>query len=117
MAQTQNLNPKVRYLQQLVAGGFQDIHVVRKETAERVLTEKRMELLDEISTYDATSMRDLARRLDRSVSAVSNDLDVLWEAGIIEYEEVGKTKRPRLAHQNVLVEPIVFEGRVPDCEA
>ena len=62
MAETQQVNHKIQYLQRLVAAGFQDIHVIRRETAERVLTPKRVELLDALTQEDVKSMRELARR-------------------------------------------------------
>lgn len=104
--------PRVEYLRRLVEGGFSDIHVIQLETAERVLTEKRMELVEEIAKEDVDSMRELAQRVDRDKSIVSRDLDVLFEAEIIDYEPHGKAKKPVLAHDNILVEPIVFEGQV-----
>ncbi|WP_171814985.1 HVO_A0114 family putative DNA-binding protein [Halovivax ruber] len=50
--------------------------------------------------------------VDRNVSAVSRNLDVLFEADLIEYERDGRSKRPQLAHQTVLIEPLVFDGEV-----
>ena len=105
----------VEYLRRLSEAGFNDVLVLQRDTAEEVLTEKRMELLKELAADDAeiTSMRDLARRVDRDVSIVSRDCDVLFEADVIGYEQQGRAKRPILAHENVVVEPIVFDGDVP----
>jgi predicted transcriptional regulator len=107
--------PRVGFLRRLSEGGFDDVLVLSRATAEEVLTEKRMELLRELAADDAdiTSMRDLGRRLDRDISIVSRDCDVLYEADVIDYEESGRSKRPVLAHENVVVEPIVFDGDVP----
>jgi predicted transcriptional regulator len=106
---------RVDYLRRLSEGGFDDVLVLSRDTAEEVLTQKRMELLNELAADDAeiTSMRDLARRVDRDISIVSRDLDVLFEADVIDYEQSGRSKRPVLAHENVVVEPIVFDGDVP----
>lgn len=57
-------------------------------------------------------MRDLARRLDRDVSIVSRDLDVLFEAEVVDFEEEGRAKKPVLAHENIFVEPVLFNGQV-----
>jgi len=107
--------PSVEYLRRLSEAGFDDVLVLSRETAEEVLTQKRMELLAALSADDAdiTSMRDLARRVDRDISIVSRDCDVLYEADVIDYEQEGRSKRPVLAHENVVVEPIVFDGDVP----
>ena len=105
----------VEYIRRLSEAGFDDVLVLQRDTAEEVLTEKRMELLKELAADDTeiTSMRDLARRVDRDISIVSRDLDVLFEADVIDYEQSGRSKRPVLAHENVVVEPIVFDGDVP----
>ena len=103
---------KVEYLRRLADVGFDDVLVLRQDTAEEVLTEKRMELVAEIANDDIPSMRELARRVDRDISIVSRDLDVLFEAGVINFEQEGRSKQPVLAHENVLVEPVVFEGEV-----
>lgn len=56
-------------------------------------------------------MRDLGRGVERDKSIVSRDLDILFEAGIIDYKKTGTSKKPVLAHDDILVEPIVFEGQ------
>lgn len=103
---------RVEYLKRLTNAGFEDVLVLQRATAAQVLTEKRMELVENISTRDVTSVRDLARQVDRDVSIVSRDLDVLFEAGVVDFEQNGRAKRPVLAHETVLVEPLVFEGEV-----
>lgn len=110
----QNDDTHVEYLQWLAESGPDDALTLRRETAERVLTEKRMELVAAVAEGDVESVRDLARRLDRDVSIVSRDLDVLFEAAVIDYERDGRAKRPVLAHENVLVDPVVFDGQVLD---
>lgn len=103
---------RTAFLRALAEAGIVDTLVLRRETAESVLTEKRMELLEEVAAGEVESVRDLARRVDRDVSIVSRDLDVLFEAGVIAFEEDGRAKRPVLARENVLVEPLVFEREV-----
>lgn len=71
-----------------------------------------MELIETIATADIESVRDLARQLDRDVGAVSRDLDLLYEAGVIEFVTDGRAKKPILAHDTVFVEPILFKGDV-----
>lgn len=105
-------NNLIQYLKGIHKAGFDDVHTLRRDTAERVLTDARTELVEEIATGDVESVRDLARRTNRNVSIVSRDLAKLVEAGIVEYEDDGSKKRPVLAHQNVFVKPVVFEGDV-----
>ena len=112
MATTQRKHTSIEYLRCLSNTGLEDVHVLRRETAERVLTGARMELVEAISTEDFDSVRALARHVDRDVSIVSRDLDVLYEAGVIDFESNGRAKRPVLDKENIFVEPVVFEGQV-----
>lgn len=105
-------NSLIQYLKGIHKAGFDDVHTLRRDTAERVLTDARTELVEEIATGNVESVRDLARRTNRNVSIVSRDLAKLVKAGIVEYEEDGSKKRPVLAHRNVFVKPVVFEGDV-----
>jgi predicted transcriptional regulator len=104
------MNQKTKFIRRVAEAGFDDVLLLSRSTAEEVLTEKRMELLNEIATDDLESMRDLGRRVDRDISIVKRDLDILYEAGVVEYEQNGRAKRPVLAHKNVFVKPVVFEG-------
>lgn len=107
-----NTNGLVQYLKGIHKAGFEDVHTLRRDTAEQILTDARTELIEEIATGSVESVRDLARRTDRNVSIVSRDLKKLVEAGIVEYEDKGSKKRPVLAHKNIFVKPVVFEGTV-----
>lgn len=109
---TPELQPEIRYLKRLSEAEMNDAVVLRRDTAQRVLTDKRMELLREIIDETPDSMRDLSRRVERDISRVSGDLDELYKANIIDYEQNGRSKRPVLVSPNVFVQPIVFEGDV-----
>lgn len=90
----------------LATSGFEDVLVTDRETAKKVLTEKRQELIARIREGDIESVRALADDLDRDVSGVSRDLDLLFEADIIEFDTDGQRKIPRLKHDTVVAEPI-----------
>jgi predicted transcriptional regulator len=77
------------------------------DTAERVLTDRRLELLDTLSESGAKSITALASRLERDVAAVHRDLDTLFEFGLIAYESSVGRKRPKLKHEHVFVEPVM----------
>lgn len=112
MAIKQTNEVPLEFIKALSKGGLDDAHIIRRETAQSVLTPERERLLQEIAEHDVNSVRDLARRVDRNVSVVSRDLDVLFEADIIDFDQDGRSKQPRLAHDNVVVEPIVLDGEV-----
>ncbi|WP_435153021.1 hypothetical protein [Haladaptatus sp. DFWS20] len=108
------MTTSIDYMRRLAEAGIDDLLLLSRETAEHVLTQKRMELVEQISTNNIESMRDLARHVDRDISIVKRDLDILYEAGVIEYETKGQSKRPILSHKNIAVKPIVFNGDVVD---
>lgn len=112
MALKQARTPPVDFIRALSKGGLDDVHVIRRETAERVLTPERERLLKVVANGNISSVRDLSRQLDRNVSVVSRDLDVLFEADIINFEKDGRAKKPVMAHEHVVVEPLALNGDV-----
>jgi len=90
----------------LARGGMESVQVLSLESAERVLTPKRRELIEVLRTEDIDSVRDLARAVSRDKGQVSRDLGVLAEHSIINYEEEGRAKRPYLVQDHITVEPI-----------
>jgi len=124
MATDQNTQRNIEYLKELAKTDLDDVHILRRDTAERVLSKERMRLIEEIADGDVESVRDLARRVDRNVSIVSRDLEVLFEADVVTFEQDGRAKTPRLAHENIFVKPVVFnstamaeDGRVDELRA
>ena len=107
-----NNNTQIEYIRWLTESGEDDVVSLSRETAERVLTEKRMQIVKEIAEDEVSSVRELARRLERDVSIVSRDLNVLFEAEVIDFEENGRSKKPVLAHDDIFVDPVVFNGEV-----
>lgn len=98
---------RARIARALAKEGFEDVYVLDRESAERVLTEKRTEVLDRVRADDVRSVRSLARELGRDKGAVSRDLDVLAEHDLVEYRTDGSRKIPDVKHETVIVEPVV----------
>lgn len=88
-------------------GDFSDVFVLDRRGGRRVLTKERLELLDHLRDEDVESIRGLADALDRDKADVSRDLDTLFEAGVLTFESDGNRKIPELAHETVVVEPIL----------
>lgn len=95
------------FVRLLAEAGLSDFIVISKETAESVLTTRRLELLERLRDADYASMTELAEDLGRDKAAVSRDLDLLFEHALVDYERNGRRKRPVLAHETVLVEPLL----------
>ncbi|WP_049969414.1 HVO_A0114 family putative DNA-binding protein [Haladaptatus cibarius] len=104
--ETNRLHKHDKLARALASGGFDDVLLLDYDSAERVLTQKRRELLDEIKNEDIESVRGLATQVGRDKAAVSRDLNVLFQYDIIEYERDGNRKIPVPKHETVLVEPI-----------
>lgn len=82
-------------------------HVVNFEDRARLrelLTDRRMELLEEVMEHPPESIRNLASRLDRDVHDVHDDLHLLAEYGIIYFEEDGRAKKPYVPYDTVRIE-------------
>lgn len=99
-----------RYMAETSRAGYDDALYTDADAARRILTERRVEIIETLASEDVESMRDLARRLDRHVSTVKEDLDVLSREQVIEYEQRGQRKVPTLKHPNVFVKPILLDG-------
>lgn len=97
---------RARMARALARGGMEGVQVLSFESAEKVLTPKRRELIETLRTEDVESVRHLARCVDRDKGQVSRDLGVLAEHGVIQYEENGRAKRPHLVQEYLTVEPI-----------
>lgn len=94
-------------MRRLSRAGFDDVLLLDHEAAQRVLTEKRRELLERIDEGDVESVRGLADDLDRDKASVSRDLDKLFEYGLVEYDHEAGCKIPKPKHETVFVKPIL----------
>jgi len=97
------------FAQRLAKAGYSDFHVMDRESARKVLTEKRLEILEYLKQNEVESVRELSRELDRDIKNVSDDLGVLWENALIDYEEDGRKKKPYLASKNIFIKPVLEE--------
>jgi len=60
----------------------------------RVLSPKRWELIERMQALGPTSVRGLARALERDVKRVHEDVGVLVEVGLVEKTAGGKVQVP-----------------------
>lgn len=91
----------------LVQHGFADTVVLARERAGDVFHERRLEIMDYLKNHDPRSVRALADELGYDKGVVSRDLQRLAELDVIEFEQSGRAKAPRLKHRHVVVEPVV----------
>lgn len=109
---TRRADPFQRYVIALAEAGYDDPLQTFDDLDERVLTRRRLEIIETLADddFDVESIRDLARQLDRHVSIVKEDLDILARNDLIAYETDGTRKIPVLKHRNVFVRPVLLEG-------
>lgn len=90
----------------LARGGMENVQIISLESAEKVLTPKRKEIIRTLREEEIDSVRGLARHLDRDKGQVSRDLQVLAEHAVIHYETDGRSKAPRLTQEHIVIEPV-----------
>lgn len=73
------------------------------ETIHQILTEKRLELIRTIKGNPNKNIDALAEILHRKREAVSRDLGILEEMGIIKLKRKGKSKIPVVQKQYIIV--------------
>lgn len=80
-----------------------------------MFTPKRQKILQLLTTEEVPSNRDLARKSDRDPGAVHRDLEEPMAADPINIDTDGRPDRPYVAHDTILVEPLIAPGSaIPD---
>ncbi|WP_338756536.1 helix-turn-helix domain-containing protein (plasmid) [Halobacterium salinarum] len=103
----ERLEFRASFSETLAEHGFADTLVLARERAEDVFHDRRLDLLDYLKDHNPESVRALAEELGYDKGVVSRDLQLLAQIDVIEYEDAGRSKAPRLKHNHVVVEPIV----------
>lgn len=67
----------------------------------KVLTEKRIELIQFLMENEVESTSELAKKLDRGVKEVSEDVRLLEEYGIVKIEKEGRSKKPSVYYDKI----------------
>lgn len=92
----------------LAQAGFTDVLVVSRDVGERLLDERRRELIDHLQGATPDSGREIADALGRDPEEVGTDLDLLFGHSIIDFDrDAGERKNPRLKVEHVVIEPLV----------
>jgi DNA-binding transcriptional ArsR family regulator len=110
-ADTADIDPDLAFRnafsEALTQHGFPDTLVLARGRAEDLFHERRLEILDYLKDHNPQSVRALAEELGYDKGVVSRDLQRLTTLDIIEYDDEGRAKAPRLKHQHVVIEPII----------
>lgn len=96
---------KIRRLEEgAVSGSRARLNFHDPTQIQRILTPRRLELLRSVMTDSPESIRGLADRLDRNVSDVHEDVQLLAEYDIIQLETEGRAKRPVVPYGEIVIE-------------
>ena len=98
---------RAAFSETLTQHGFPDALVLACDRAEDLFKDRRLEIVGYLKDDSPRSVRALADSLGYDKGVVSRDLQKLAELNVIEYEENGGAKAPRLKHRHVAIEPIV----------
>ena len=101
------LELRAAFSETLSQHGFPDTLVLARDRADEVFSDRRLEVVDHLKDDKPRSVRALADSLGYDKGVVSRDLQKLAELDVIEYEEDGRAKAPRLKHRHVAIEPVV----------
>ena len=80
------------------------VNVQDASQLQRVLTPRRLELVESLMEEPAESIRDLANRLGRDVHQVHDDLQLLETYRIVHFREHGRAKAPFVPYETVKIE-------------
>jgi len=72
-------------------------------TLHKILTEKRLELIDAIKEHPKENIDSLSKILKRKREAISRDLRILQSMGIVNMKTIGKNRIPFIQKQYIVV--------------
>jgi len=72
-------------------------------TLHKILTEKRLELIDAIKQNPENNIDSLSKILKRKREAISRDVKILHSMGILNVKRIGKNKIPIIQKQYIIV--------------
>jgi len=103
----EDIERRAAFADALARNGFSDTLVLARGRAADLFHERRLEILDYLRDEEPRSVRALAQALGYDKGVVSRDLQALARLDVVEFEEDGRAKAPRLKHAHVAVEPVV----------
>jgi len=80
-----------------------NITFVEPSDVQRLLTPKRLELVETLMREEVESIRELAEVLDRNPSEVHADVHTLEEYGVVELRDRGHATKPVVPYDDIEV--------------
>lgn len=83
-----------------------------EQALSRLFSASNIELIRTIAEHEPASMRETAELVDRDIKEVHRNLTELERLGFIEFEQVGRAKRPVVWYNEIDVEIDVPAGEL-----
>ncbi|WP_414838312.1 ArsR family transcriptional regulator [Candidatus Nanosalina sp. VS9-1] len=83
--------------------------ILKFSIAQKLLTEKRRELLQTLSEQEFDSITELTEELGRDKKNTSQDIKKLYQHGIIDLKDQGRSKEPVFEFEEIQIEGLEFE--------
>jgi predicted transcriptional regulator len=82
--------------------------VLKFSQARKLLTEKRRELLQTLSEKEFDSITELSEELQRDKKNVSQDIKKLYQHGIVDLKDQGRSKKPVFEFSKIEIEGLEY---------
>ena len=82
--------------------------ILKLPLARKLLTKKRREILETLSEKEFNSITELTEELGRDKKNVSQDIKKLYEHGIVDLKDQGRSKKPVFKFEKMEVESLTF---------
>lgn len=86
---------------------------LQPETLRRLLTRRRLELVEQLLAEPAESIQDLADRVDRSYPSVHEDLELLADIGVVVFRRRGRAKQPIVPYDRIEYSGVIVRDETP----
>lgn len=88
--------------------------VLPPDVLRKLLTPRRLELIESVMGTPPDSISALADRLDRTYSSVHDDLDLLADHGIVVFDRAGRRARPTVPYERIEYEGVLTAPSDPE---
>ncbi|POG54147.1 HVO_A0114 family putative DNA-binding protein [Haloferax marisrubri] len=91
-----------------------EVVLQREEDLQRLLSARNVQLLQTIAREEPQSIREAARLVGRDVRQVHDNLSELETLGLVEFEQVGRSKKPTVWYDDINIElPVAITDTEP----
>lgn len=86
---------------------------LQPETLRRLLTPRRLELVETIMAESPESIQALADEVNRSYPSVHDDLELLADVGIVVFRRQGRANQPVIPYDRIEYSGVIVRDETP----